>query len=133
MTPQPRRRLGGGGGGVGCGKQQGGRYAGGLGPIGGSRKSDNEVQRSESDELVYHVLRINPSYGNMGAGIMYYTQNRYQAIADSGPGLPSDRTLSSQETAAFAGGGLLRWQVESRSWACILEESRVSRRLFSMR
>ena len=43
-------------------------------------------------------------------------------IVDSGPGLPSDRALSSYETATFTGGGLLRWQVETGSWAFVLVE-----------
>ena len=42
-------------------------------------------------------------------------------IVDSGPGSPSDRALSSEETA-FMGGGLLRWQIETGSWAFVLVE-----------
>ena len=45
-------------------------------------------------------------------------------VIDSGPGSPSDLTLSSWEIAAFTGGGLLRWQGESGSSACILVERR---------
>ena len=43
-----------------------------------------------------------------------------ERVVDSGSGLPSDLVWDCR----LAGGGLLRWQGESGSWAFILEESR---------
>ena len=43
-------------------------------------------------------------------------------VVDIGPGSPSDLVLLSWEIAAFTGGGLLRWQVESGSLTYVLLE-----------
>ena len=46
-----------------------------------------------------------------------------EPIVDRGPGSPTAR-YRRRRLPPFTGGGLLRWQVESVSWACILDESR---------
>ena len=51
-------------------------------------------------------------------------------VVDSGPGSPSVTSCCRRGRLPPYGGGLLRWQWESGSWACILEESR---RVFIMR
>ena len=56
-----------------------------------------------------------------GGKYIYYVET----IVESGPGSPSDRTLIVVVgDCRRTGGGLLRWQVELVSWACILRESR---------
>ena len=40
-------------------------------------------------------------------------------VVDSDPGSPSNLVLSSYEIAAFTGGGLLRWQVESGTYVLV--------------
>ena len=61
-------------------------------------------------------MYIGYCYG--GGNYILYTKQ----IVDSGPGSPSDLVLSSQEIVAFAGGGLLQWQVESGSLMFVLVE-----------